>query len=126
MTCTDPRFAVEWIGPNTAPGRMVASLVDPGFPAMKSHAARSATVFGLRYVMSAGSFGSVHGDSSVTLSCAYDDGLAAFAADVITTRSAPAAVDARSTRRAPSRAGTISASASREFPFPKGEPTWST
>ena len=46
--------------------------------------------------------------------------------DVITTRSAPASSAARSTRSAPSRAGTISSSGSFGCTGGKGEATCST
>ena len=59
----------------------------------------------------------------MTPSVAYDDGLAAFAADVITTRFAPAATAARRTRSVPPRAAAIIASG---VPPPSGEATCRT
>jgi hypothetical protein len=48
--------------------------------------------------------------SSKTPSSVYEAGLAVLAADVITTRFTPAAVAARRTFSAPSRAGTMNSS----------------
>ena len=45
---TEPTVLVVRIGPKTAPGRIVARVIGPSYPAMKSHAAFSASVFAFR------------------------------------------------------------------------------
>ena len=60
------------------------------------------------------------------LSSPYDVGLAALAADVITTRPTPAATAASMTRVAPSRATAIIASGSPGSSGLSGDATWST
>src|SRR5262249_61349510 len=121
MTCAELRLSRDKIGPKTAPGRMVVSVVLPSTVFINSHAACSANVFERRYGMSVGSFESVHSVSSVTLSLVYDDGLASVSADVLTTRLTPAATAARNTRIAPSRAGIMRSFGLRELFIPSGE-----
>lgn len=112
------------VGPKTAPasGRQRRSAsVGP----YKPHAARSARILERRYASNWGSSGSAQTVSSLTRSVS-NGGRAAAAAEVMTTRSTPAATAEPNTRRVPPRAGPTSASGSRSLPPPSGDATWRT
>ena len=112
-----------------APGCTVTSRSSAPCSRMNSHAASSAIVFDLVYGVRWGFSGSVQSDSVSSRSgrAAPSPALRTAATDeVTTTRFAPAARLARSTRSVPSRAGTISSSGSFGCAGGNGDATCST
>jgi hypothetical protein len=110
-----------------APGLTVASRLLAPSSRASSHAAASAIVFDRVYGVRVVSAPSVQ-SASVYGACGVDarEEWIAASAEVRTTRSTPPSRAARSTRNAPSRAGTISSSGSLGCVAGNGDATCST
>ena len=126
ITCSENERSSLSTGPRIAPGLTTATRSSAPFSRARSQAARSATVFDRTYGESSSLARSVQ-SSSVRLS---ESGLplpaTAATEEVMTIRSTPPSSAARSTRRVPSRAGTISSSGSFGWAGGNGEATWRT
>ena len=123
ISCVDDRSSVVSVGPKMPVGLSTTSSVSPPAPFIRSHAARSAIAFERGYGARPGVSGSVQ-SSSVYSAPGLREYPTAAKDDVSTTRRALASRAARSTRSAPSRAGTISSSGSSGWAIGIGDATW--